>query len=204
MAIFKPEMKSSGGGNKFMGVCEMGISSFVDKSAEFDWCDLLLEAEVHLKDSEYPKRLAIKGDYEKDAEGNINGGYVLNRMYRFFEAIGCTAGINLKGEFETSEGDVIPDIAQYLNDNHTSSGIPGTTPELTHVGYVYKRQNTKTKKVYTEVYTRLYPNTEKGKTELEEYIKWMKTNNYLKEYTEVGGDKDGDGVTVTAEADSNF
>jgi len=125
-------------------------------------------------------------------------------MYRFFEAIGCTAGINLKGEFETSEGDVIPDIAQYLNDNHTSSGIPGTTPELTHVGYVYKRQNTKTKKVYTEVYTRLYPNTEKGKTELEEYIKWMKTNNYLKEYTEVGGDTDGDGVTVTAEADSNF
>ena len=33
MALFKPKGSSGGGSNKFMGICELGIVGFVDKSA---------------------------------------------------------------------------------------------------------------------------------------------------------------------------
>ncbi len=49
MALFKPKGSSSGGGNKYMGVCEMGIVSFTDKSADFDWADIFIVAEVAIK-----------------------------------------------------------------------------------------------------------------------------------------------------------
>ena len=43
MALFKPKSAmSSGGGDKYTGICEMGIVSFTDKSADFDWADIFI------------------------------------------------------------------------------------------------------------------------------------------------------------------
>ena len=176
MALFKPKgATSDGGGNKFMGICEMGIVSFTDKSADFDWADIFIVAEVAIKDSDYNRDIKIRGSFDKDANGNITGGSVLNRMYKFFGDIGCSAGVNIKGKWEAEDGTAIKDIAKYLNDNH------GNQAQLNHVGYVYKEPNKKTGKAYNTVHYRLMPNTSNGKVDLDSHVKWMKTNGYLKE-----------------------
>ena len=92
MAIFKPAMTESTGGNKFTGICKFAVISFADKSDMFDWADLYLEVEVKQEHSDYTRKLQIKGSFEKDASGNITGGSVLKRLYNFFDANGCTAG----------------------------------------------------------------------------------------------------------------
>jgi len=183
MALFKPKNLSSGtGSNKFMGICEMGIMGFADRSADFDWADIFIEVEVGILDSDYSRTIRIRGSFDRDAKGTINGGSVLNRMYKFFGDIGCTVGINLKGNCETEDGKAIKDIAKYLNDNHCSEEtIPGTTPSLDYLGYVYKELNKKSGKAYTTVHYRLFPNTSTGNVDLASHVKWLKTNNYLKE-----------------------
>ena len=183
MALFKPKNLNSGtGGNKFMGICEMGIIGFADKSADFDWADIFIEVEVAILDSDYSRTIRIRGSFDKDAKGTISGGSVLNRMYKFFGDVGCTAGINQKGGWESQDGKTIKDIAKYLNDNHCGEAtIPGTTPSLDYLGYVYKELNKKSGKAYTTVHYRLFPNTSVGNVDLASHVKWLKTNGYLKE-----------------------
>ena len=100
MAIFKPEVKEFSGDNKFLGVNQFAIIDFEDKSGMFDWADLYLEVEVKQEFSDYTRKLQIKGSFEKDSKGKITGGSVLKRMYTFFEAIGCSAGLNVDGKWE--------------------------------------------------------------------------------------------------------
>ena len=174
MALFKPT--SGGGGNKFTGICEMGIISYKDRSAEFDWADIFIEVEMGIKDSAYTRHIRIRGSMEKDANGNITGGSVLNRMYKFFEAIGCKAGVNLTGGWEGESGDSIEDIEEYLNKNHTTK--EDTFP---YYGYVYKEENKKTGNSYNNIHYRLFPSTSQGNVDLASHIKWMKDNGYIKE-----------------------
>ena len=115
MAIFKPESKS-GNFSNFTGVCEFGILEFKDRSDEFDWADLFIEVLVKQKGSDFDRPLAIKGSFDK-VGGKITGGNGLTRLYHFFDQIGCDAGINVDGGWETANGQEIPNIAKYLNDN---------------------------------------------------------------------------------------
>ena len=182
MALFKPKgAMSDGGGNKFMGICEMNVVSFTDKSADFDWADIFIVAEVAIKDSDFNREIRIRGSFDKDSNGNITGGSVLNRMYKFFGDIGCSAGVNVKGGWEAEDGTPIKDIAKYLNDNHAADA---NSSSMNHVGYVYKEPNKKTGKAYNTVHYRLMPNNSAGKVDLASHVKWMKTNGYL---TEVSG-----------------
>ena len=115
MALFKPKNLSNNNtkSNKFMGICEMGIMGFSDRSAEFDWADVFIEIEVGILDSDYSRNIRIRGSFDRDAKGVIVGGSVLNRMYKFFGDIGCTAGINLKGHWEGEDGKPIKDIVRF-------------------------------------------------------------------------------------------
>tara|TARA_R100001244_G_C5171739_1_gene131748 strand:- start:4046 stop:4651 length:606 start_codon:yes stop_codon:yes gene_type:complete len=183
MALLKPKQTERTDTSKYFGVCPLAIVNFEDRSDKYDWADILLDAEVQVKDSDYTKKLTIKGTFDRDDAGKIAGGSVLNRLYKFFTAIGCTAGINTEGNWETDDGEPIKKIDDYLKDNHLSSVIPGTDPTFEYVGYIYKEQNKNNKQVYTRVYHRLWPNTDKGKEELESHVTWMKEKGYLKEYT---------------------
>jgi len=176
MALFKPKQKSGGGG-KFTGICETHIVGFKDRSDEFEWADVFIEVEVGLKDSEYTRNLRIRGSFEKDDNGNITGGSVINRMYKFFGDIGCAAGITVQGKWELEDGTGI-DIEDYLNKNHV-----GNAQTFPYFSYVYKEENKKSGKTFNSVHYRLFPNTSKGNTDLASHIQWMKTNGYLKEAT---------------------
>mgnify|MGYP003650027842 CR=1 FL=1 len=186
MAIFRPTPKETAptGGNKFAGVCEVGIVGFTDKSSEHDWADIYIEIEFALKESQYTRTMQLTGGLERDAEGNVVDSFVLPKMYRIFDAIGCEAGINVKGEWEDSTGAHISDIAAYLNTNHCSNFMPGTPPVLDYVAYIYKTTNKKSGTVFNTMLPKLYPNGDKGKKDMESYVKWMKGNKYLNEVTE--------------------
>jgi len=184
MTLYKPEVtaKPSGG---FLGVQETGIVQFKDRSGEYDWADVFIEIEIAIPNSKYTNTLSLKGAIEKNDAGEVSGGSVLKRLYGVFEAIGCTAGINLKGEWESDDGQIIPNIAEYLNERFAEGGFPDKTDvPFNYVSFAYKIQNKLTKKVYTEVYPKLCANTTKGKAELSSYIKWMQNKGFLNEYKE--------------------
>ena len=173
MAIVKPKMSS--GGNKFYGVCEATIIGYEDKSAKFDWADVFIEVEVRLKDSEFTKKMQICGELERTGE-EVTGGSVLNRMYKFFDAIDCKAGINLKGDFEDEDGTLILNIAEYLNKDFTHKG--DLCPFMC---YVYKSQPKDGGQSYTRILPRLVMNTDAGKKDLVSYVAFMKQKGHLKE-----------------------
>ena len=176
MALFKP--KQSSGGGKFTGICETHVVGFKDRSDEFDWADVFIEVEIGLKDSEYTRNLRIRGSFDKDDKGNITGGSVINRMYKFFGDVGCTAGITVQGIWEAENGEAIDNIEDYLNKNHV-----GNSQTFPYLAYIYKEENKKSGKTFNSVHYRMFPNTSKGKTDLASHVQWMKTNGYLKEAT---------------------
>ena len=103
MAIVRPKT-STGGGNKYYGICEANIIGYTDKSTNFHWADIFIEVEIKQKDSDYTKKLQIAGSLDRDSDGKVSGGSVLNRMYKFFDVIDCKVGVNLEGNFEDEDG----------------------------------------------------------------------------------------------------
>ena len=145
---------------------------------------MYLSVQVKVEGSDYDRHIEIKGSLEKDSSGNITGGSVLNRLYKFFDAIGCKAGINAQGKWETDSGEPIADIASYCNERFVT-GNPIMDPKFDHVGYVYKKAPRKPgNKAYTEVHYRIFPNDTKGKEELQSHVDWMKTQGYIKEWSD--------------------
>ena len=183
MAIFKPAGADNGGNSsKFYGIIPVAITDFTNKSGEWSWADLFLSVTLNVEGSDYDKFLEIKGEFEKDGNGDISGGSVLNRLYKFFELIGCDAGLSVKNEWEDPDGNPIADIASYLRQRHVT-GNPAST-KYDFVAYIYKRKPQPGKKAYSTVHTRLFPNTDKGKADLASHVEWMKTKGYFKEATE--------------------
>ena len=183
MAIFKPE--SSGSFTDYLGICEIALMSFTDKSKDFEWADIFIEVTVKQKGSDYDKPLQIKGSLERE-NGVVTGGSVLKRMYHFFEQIGCSAGINVQGNWEDENGDEIKDIASYLNEKFACISMPDSPPDsYPYIAYFYKEQpKVPGGKSYTRVFTKAYQNKDENKAKLENDVNWMKSKGYLKEAKE--------------------
>lgn len=186
MAIFRPEgVDITNVGNKFTGICKFAIIGFEDKSGMFDWADLYIEAEVKQEHSDYSRKLQIKGSFEKDSAGNITGGSVLKRLYTFFDAIGCKAGINVKGEWEDEEGKEIDDIVAFLNKGASDGSTIEDVTRYPYIAYFYKEQPKKPgAKSYTTVWPKVYIHSEMNKAKLKKDIDWLKGKGYLKELTD--------------------
>jgi len=184
MPIFRPEIKESTG-NKFTGICKFAILSFEDKSGMFDWADLYLEVEVKQEHSEYSRKLQIKGSFEKE-NGKITGGSVLKRLYTFFDALGCTAGLNVNGEWEDEKGDKIESIVEYLNERFADISMPGQSIEnYPFIAYFYKEQPKKPgARAYTTIWPKVYVYSEDNVTKLQKDIDWLKGKGYLKELSD--------------------
>ena len=178
MAIFKPE--SSGSFTDYLGICEIALMSFTDKSKDFEWADIFIEVTVKQKGSDYDKPLQIKGSLERE-NGVVTGGSVLKRMYHFFEQIGCSAGINVQGNWEDENGDEIKDIASYLNEKFACISMPDSPPDsYPYIAYFYKEQpKVPGGKSYTRVFTKAYQNKDENKAKLENDVNWMKSKGYL-------------------------
>ena len=181
MALFKPEVTT----NSFNGICACNIISIEDKSDLFDWSDIYLQITVLQDGSKYTRNANIVGGFEKDEKGNITGGAVIKRMYTFFAALNCNAGINIKGEWEDDKGTKIDNIADYLSKytiewNGDSAGTDGK-----YLAYFYKQEPKKPgKQAYNVAHHKLYPAGGDSRNKLQNDIDWMKSKGYLKEVTE--------------------
>ena len=184
MAVFRPK-SSHHSGSKFIGIQPVGIVEFVDESSKWDWADIYLRVVLKVEGSDFERSMKVAGSLERDHEGNITGGSVLNRMYRIFDVIGCRAGVNLRGEWEDEGNKSIKDIEKYLTDNFVRTGkLPDDDPKFEYLAYVYKKRPTKPGgKVYEEVWPKLALNTVAGKRNLTNDINFLTKKGHIKEAT---------------------
>tara|TARA_R100000664_G_C2760174_1_gene151036 strand:- start:29788 stop:30411 length:624 start_codon:yes stop_codon:yes gene_type:complete len=181
MAIIKPTSKGSSGGGNFYGICDIEVLGFNDKSSNFEWADIYLEVIVKQKGSDYTKTIRLAGSLERDPDGSVKGGSVLNRLYHFFDVLGCSCGINAQGKWETEDGQPIDDIAKYLTDKH-SIGFNSEPTNFPYLAYVYKEKPKQVGgKVFTRVHHKINVNTEEGRRKLADDIKWFKDKGFIKE-----------------------
>jgi hypothetical protein len=180
MALVKPEIEATT--VQYTGILEVALWDFKDRSNEFDWADIFLSVELKPKKSEYHQFLEIAGRIDKDNNGDITGGFILKRLYRFFQLIGFTGGLNTKGEWEDADGNKITSIGSHLNERF-QTGNPIMEPSYDYVAYSYKELPRKAgQKAYTKVHHRLEKNDAKGIATLEDHVQWMKRKNFIKEW----------------------
>ena len=206
MALFKTA-KPSSGGNRYYGICNIGIKSFEDLSSKYEWADIYLSVIVRQKDSDYDKTMRITGKLDKDDKGNLTAAQgenrVINKIHHFFDVIGCEAGINLQGSWEDTNEKPIEDIAKYLNDNHGFEGMPEETPDCKYIAYVYKEKSKNgSGKVFTTIYPEIWLDTAAHRTKLQEKVSWMKAQGYIKEHTETESKSTNDLELASAGIDS--
>ena len=184
MAVFRPK-SAQHSGSKFIGIQPVGIVEFVDESSKWDWADIYIRVVLKVEGSDFERSMKVAGSLERDHEGNITGGSVLNRMYRIFDVIGCRAGVNLRGEWEDEDSKGIKNIEKYLTDNFVRTGsFPDDDPKFEYLAYVYKKRPTKPGgKVYEEVWPKLALNTVAGKRNLTNDINFLTKKGHIKEAT---------------------
>ena len=180
MALFKPVTSEKSSVN-YYGICDIAILNFQDRSAAYDWADIYLDITVKQKGSDYTKSIRLAGSLEKEPDGSIKGGSVLNRLYHLFDVLGVKAGVNSKGDWESEDGQPIKDIAKYLTDNH-AEGIDSKPTNFPYLAYVYKEKpKQEDGKVYTRVHHKINVNSPAGRKRLEDDMNWMRQRGYLKE-----------------------
>ncbi len=181
MALFKPEIKTS----NYNGICNCNIIAIDDKSDMFEWSDLYLQVVLLQDGSKYTRNATIAGGFDKDEKGNITGGSVIKRMYTFFDAINCPAGINIKGEWEDEQGKKIDNITDYLSKYLTKWDGDSSGKDGKYLAYFYKQAPKKPgKQAYNVAHHKLYPAGGDSRNKLQNDIDWMKSKGYLKEVTE--------------------
>ena len=187
MALFKPEEKEY---NSFTGICECAVVGFEDKSKELDFADLILQVNLKQKGSDYVRQMSLIGEMEKDGKGNITGGNFAKRLYDLLGVLGCEAGMNIKGQWETEDGQSIDDMGDYLTSRYAQDP-EGTDLNYNFLGYFYKGMPGKNGKSYTKVVPFLQPNNNTGKAQLEGNVKWRKDKGFLKEYDDTKPPENG-------------
>lgn len=178
---FRPEDldKAPDGGGRFLGFLPVAIMGFEDKTDLFDWADVFLSVTLQIEGSQYPVEMKVVGSYDKEANGNIKTCTLLKRLYWLFDVVGFQGGPDVQGNWVDADGESIDNLALYLDENHCTNPL---VPKFDAYGYVYKEPGRKDKtKAYTTVYPRLVSNTDKGRTELEGYIAFLKGKNLIKE-----------------------
>lgn len=197
MPRFRPNPTENGTGNVFMGFMEGQITSYKDRSDEFDWADIFIDVVFDVPKSQYPVTYSLKGTYDKEDNGNIKSCSLLNRIYYLFDAIGFKGGPNVIGEWEDEDGNQIESIENYLNQKHANEN---TTQNYPYHIYVYKEWVADKKKAYTRVCPKVVLNTEKGISDLKSYVGFLRQKNIIKEYT--GEPPQGTEAEITGSASS--
>jgi hypothetical protein len=167
MALLQTSNK--GTKNDFTGFIEAGIERVEDKSGQYDWADCWLDVHFKLKGSQYPQVHSIKGSFDKNPDGTIDG-------------------INTEGGWEMEDGTVVDNIESTLNqfiNNMNGSDNPLLEPPHDFLIYVYREAPKKAgDKSYKRVLGKIVSNNNSGRADLESYVTYMKQKGYLKEASE--------------------
>ena len=189
MAIYRPD--SNGTSNDvqrfnpsdFYGVQKVSLVKFEDKSDKFDWCDIMIEFHVQSPIAKYPSSGSLIVTFDKDSDGKLihgseKNGRALKKFYTFIDTIGCTLGVDVYGNWINSNGDRVEDIAEYLNQNHTTEDLN----DQDYFAYIYKTAPKQVGgKSFTKVHHKMYKSRAGNDKKLQDDVNWLKNNGYLKE-----------------------
>ena len=177
---FRPSDIDSGseGGANYLGFQACAITELEDQTTKFDWADLFLRVQLDIEGSQYPVDMKILGSYDREADGNIKTCSLLKKWYRFADTVGFKGGPDVKGDMVDESGKAI-DLLESLEEHIKPHPID---PKREYYCYVYKEPSKKDpSKSYTTVYPRITSNTEKGRTELESFIQFLKSKSLIRE-----------------------
>jgi len=168
--------KPGSGGKSWLGYKPSRIVSVTSPESKFDDQEVNLAFEILTEESDFPRTYFISGKFDREADGNIKSCSLLNKLNNIFETIGYKGGVNIKGDW-VDENDVpVENIIAEINRLLPSSGWP-------HYTYSYQAEPKKPgDKPPTRLATRVFPNNEKGRAALENFVKFMKSNGWLKEF----------------------
>jgi|9_EtaG_2_1085328.scaffolds.fasta_scaffold00850_16 hypothetical protein len=169
MAIMRSEIKKSGGGD-WLGIKTGTISAITDESSKYAWADVYLNVEFTVEGSDYPRRMAVAGSFDKEPNGNIKDCSLLKKITHLFDAVGEMGGPNQLGQWVDENEKPIDDIVAHLNQ------YIGTSLTI----YVYK-ELAKNGQAYTRVHNKVLAVSAKSEEELQGYINFMKSKGFLKE-----------------------
>jgi|TARA_R100001530_G_scaffold101703_2_gene70761 hypothetical protein len=186
------EQSSNGsGGANFLGFQEVALTDVVDKSADYPNMDMFLEIYFRNGNSQYPWKYSLLGSFDREDDDTISGdSSLLKRILYFTDAIGWTGGVNTNGNWVDEDDKPIldeddkEDIAGFLNSKYTQANYGVTSSNSEHKYYIftYKKWNEKAKRAYTTVCPKIVKNDERSRTDLEDYVKYMKANKFIVEH----------------------
>lgn len=178
--LFKPKKPVAGG--SWLGVQPCRVNEIIwaqDKVDAYDWCDISLQLELDLPESDYPLPLDLTGGFKWE-QGQITDGALTYQIYNIAETLGIPLGLTLDGKLaDETTGEELDDYTQWLNRQLRDVQPPEGRP---YIVYVYPEKNTKNGKVYNRVFERLYPNTDEGKKQLQNDVNYAKKQGWIKEH----------------------
>jgi hypothetical protein len=168
-------LETGGAGNFSINCIKEGtIMDFQDLSQE-KGKDVYWVIKLQTDDSQYEDRIIIAGDFKQgENPGTIAPNWLIARVNSFLNFFGYAGGFNIRGEFETPEGQVVVDIEREIIEalkNHSCECLC----------YVYKEWSKRDNKAYTKVDSKLFNRNERE--EMEAYVANAISKGFIKVYT---------------------
>ena len=186
------QSSNSGGGANWLGFQEVALTDVIDKSADYPHMEVFLEIHFRNQSSLYPWKYNLLGSFDRDDNEKVEGeSSLLKRILYFTDAIGWQGGVNTAGEWVDENDKDVEDIAALLNAKFTEPNYgkndddeEDEDDDIDYKYYIftYRRYDPKTKRAYTTVVPKIVQNDSAGRSDLEDYIKYMKANKFIVEH----------------------
>jgi|GEM_PF-1156802 hypothetical protein len=203
---YKQESPTSGGVN-FLGFQAVTLTDIVDRSAEYPNMDMFLEIYFRNENSQYPWKYSLLGTFDRESDNTLTGqSSLLKRILYFTDAIGWDGGVNTDGLWVDGNDKLVEDIAGLLNHDFTKANYGVSQSDTEHKYYIftYKKWNEKAGKAYTQVCPKIVKNNDRGRSDLEDYITYMKANRFIVEHDNTQAPvNNGDMTSTTAGSSVN-
>ena len=186
----------------WLGFQEVALTDVVDKSADYPNMELFLEIHFRNLGSQFPWKYNLIGSFDRDENGKIEGtSGLLKRILYFTDAIGFDGGVNTEGKWVDKDDKEIEDIAALINAKFTEPnyGKDEDDPNYKYYIFVYMRWDDKNQRAFKTVCPKIVHNDNKGRKDLEDYIRYMKANKFIVEHDDTkNAMSNGDMSSTTA------
>ena len=168
--------RTNSGKSPWLGFQDVALTDFVNKSDQYENLDVYIEVHFRNENSQFPTKYNLLGSFDYESDGTISGdSSLLKKILYLTDALGWDGGINTKGEWVDGDDNVLEDdVALTLNAHFTQANYGIDNHDTPYYIFVYSKWDDKAKRAYPTVCPKVVKNDEKGRTDLESYINFMK------------------------------
>jgi hypothetical protein len=176
--------RTNSGKSPWLGFQDVALTDFVNKSDQYENLDVYIEVHFRNENSQFPTKYNLLGSFDYESDGTISGdSSLLKKILYLTDALGWDGGINTKGEWVDGDDNVLEDdVALTLNAHFTQANYGIDNHDTPYYIFVYSKWDDKAKRAYPTVCPKVVKNDEKGRTDLESYINFMKAKKYIVEH----------------------